>query len=261
MAWKGPGIERSVIDRQYLTPWVDLSDENTLALRGSILTNGLLREYWNNFFVSDFAALHTRNPNESFVRIHSLRLTEIAGEGMPAAVKITAKSDLDNLPDLSWVETEGQVTFAAGTEGRCHLDLKRGDTTLSVSVLNWSGFPIERLINSRVRVRGVLVHGYGSNMEMTNSLIWVPDSYQVSTLPPETNQVERLDYVPICDIQPSNPLMSWGKQVNVRGRLVQRNTNGIIMLEGNDNYQGFYSTDGTNWISWEVQLKLALAIQ
>jgi signal transduction histidine kinase len=247
VAWKGPGIERSVIAGRYLTPWIDLADENMGALPAPIPTNGLLREYWSNFFVSDFAILHMPSPNESFVRIRSLTSTKIDDEGMPAPVKIAPEMNLDNIPDLSRVETEGEVTFAAGGQGRCQLELKRGDTTLSVSVLNWSGFPIERLTDSRVRIRGILVHGYGS--ELTNSLMWVADGQQVESVPLEHTQSQNLDYVPICDIEPSNPLMTWGKQVHVRGRLVERDTNGMIMLQGNDNYQGFYSADGTNWIS------------
>ncbi|HEY1790143.1 MAG TPA: sensor histidine kinase, partial [Verrucomicrobiae bacterium] len=159
----------------------------------------------------------------------------------------------------SWVETEGNVTFAAGTRGRYQIELARGDTTLKVSILNWTEFPIERLINSNVRVRGVLVHGYASNSEMTNSLMWVSDSHQVNVLPPGSNQLDSADYVPICEIQPSNPSMSWGKQVSVRGRIVQRNTNGVITLEGNDNYQGFYSTDGTNWISLGQPVEIGIS--
>ena len=249
VAWQGPGIERAVIDGHYLTPWVDLTDENTQALPELIPAYGLLRESWTNFFVSDFAALQTPNPNESFVRIHSLKLTKIAGEGMPAPIKAGPEANLGNFPDLSWVEMEGKVTFAAGTRGQCQLELNRGDTTLRVNILKWTDSPVERLVNSRISIRGVLVHGYTSNPGMTNSLMWVSDNDQVSTLTLQTNQLESPDYVPICDIQPSNPLMNWGKQVSMRGRLVQRNTNGMIMLEGNDNYQGFYSMDGTNWIS------------
>jgi signal transduction histidine kinase len=249
VAWKGPGIERSVIDEQYLTPWVDLSDENNQTLPEPIPANGLLREQWNNFIVSDFAALQRPNPNESFVRIGSLTLTEIGEEGMPAAVKIAPNANLDNIPDLSRVETEGEVTFAAGTRGGCQLELKRGDTALSVNVASWSGFPIERLINSRVRVSGVLVHGYGPDGRTTNSLVWVSDGQEVTSLASEHTPSQNLDEVPICDIQPSNPLMNWGKRVSVRGRLVRRDTNGMITLQGNDNYQGFYSIDGTNWIS------------
>jgi signal transduction histidine kinase len=259
VAWKGPGIERSVIDGQFLTPWIDLSDENNPALPEPIPTNGLLREQWNHFFVSDFAALQRPNPNESFVRIHSLKLTEIADEEMAAAVKIAERANLDSIPDLSRVETEGEVTFAAGTRGGGQLELKRGDTELSVSVASWSGFPIERLINSRVRTRGVLVHGYGPDGRTTNSLMWVSDSQQIESLPSERNPSQNLDEVPICDLQPSNPAMSWGKPVRVRGRLVQRNTNGMITLEGNDNYQGFYSTDGTNWISLGSPVEIGIS--
>ncbi|HEY1788776.1 MAG TPA: GLEYA domain-containing protein, partial [Verrucomicrobiae bacterium] len=146
VAWKGPGIERAIVDQRYLTPWTDLSDEDTQTLPEPIPSNGLLREYWSNFFVGDFTALQARNPNESFVRIRSLTLTKLAEVGMPAAGKIPATANLGEISDLSWVETEGNVTFAAGTRGRYQIELARGDTTLKVSILNWTEFPIERLI-------------------------------------------------------------------------------------------------------------------
>jgi signal transduction histidine kinase len=249
VGWEGPGIKRMVIDGQYLTPWLTPANENAGTLLEPIPAHGLLRECWTNFFVSDFAALRPQNLEESFVRIDALKLEKISDEGMPAPMKITAETNAGNIPNLSWIEMDGKVTFAAGSQQRCQLELAQGNSILNAKVINWRDFPIERLINSRVRVRGVLVHGYDSNGLTTGSSVWVPDSRQVSLLPLESYEPENPNQVPICEIQPSNPLMRWGRQVRVRGHIIQRSTNGMVLLQGNDNYQGFYSADGTNWIS------------
>jgi signal transduction histidine kinase len=240
VAWEGPGITRSVIDRPYLTPWIDPSSENGP-------TNGLLRECWTNFFLNDYDSLRPENPKESFVRIHSLDITVVGDGEKPVPIGLTPEEGLDDIPDLHWVEVEGEVLFAAGTKEKCRLELKRGDSVLNAIISNWSGLPIERLIHSRVRIQGVLVHAYGSGSTPADALLWVPDSQQVNLSVFEDNQSENLNEVPICEIEPSNNLMSWGRQVSVRGRIVDRTTNGLLVVESANNYQGFYSTDGTNW--------------
>lgn len=249
VAWQGPGIQRSVIEGSYLTPWVETFTSGARPAGISSPTNGLLLECWTNFFVRQYDALRVQSPLESIVRISSLRLTA-AGDGrLPAPQRIDPNTRLEAVPNLHWVELEGEVDFAAGTGGQLQLDLKRGDSALGVRILNGAGLPIERLWHSRVRIRGVLENAYGPKGELTGSVVWVPDDQHVVLLRGQGSQPEWLSRIPICEIEPSNPEMRWGRWVSVRGRVITQATNGMAVLQGGDNYTGLCSVDGTNWTS------------
>jgi len=244
VAWEGPGIKRSVVEGHYLTPWDDHS-----VLDEPLPTNGLLWECWTNFFLNDFDSLRAQSPHESIVRIQDLKLT-MAGEGdLPVPQRIDPGASFDTVPNLRWVELEGDVDFAAGTGDKLQFELKREGAVLEVHILDWKEPPIERLVHSHIRIQGVLEHSYGTKGELTNNVLWVPNDRQVSLLAPEDNQNPDLNRVAICDIEPTDPEMSWGRRVSVRGQIINRTKNGLVVLEGSGNFQAFCSADGTNWVS------------
>ena len=249
VGWSGPGIERSVIEGRYLTPWVETVTGVKQISDGVWPTNGVLRECWTDFFVRDFETLRLPSQGESIVPIRSLKLTVTGAGGLPEPQPIGVGMSLSAQSNWQWVELEGDVNFVAGTEGQLQFELKLDDATLGVHVLNAQGLPAERLVDSTVRIRGVLEHAYGSKGELTSSVLWVPDSQQISVLESADSQKQDLNLVSICELEPSNPAMSWGRRVSVRGRIINRTTNGLIVVEGDDNYQGFCAADGTNWMA------------
>jgi signal transduction histidine kinase len=249
VAWEGPGIERSVIAGRYLTPWSESSSGGTRVPQPSGPTYGLLREYWTNYFVRDYESLHSLSQKESFVRIGSLKLT-VTGEGpLPPPQWIDAETNPDSVPNLCWVELEGDVDFAAASDGKIRLELNRQDSTLGVRVLNWNGQPVERWMQSHVRLRGLLVQSYGPTGELIGHVMWVPDPEQLSVLGPSESPGENFSRVSIPEIEPSNPEMSWGRRVSVRGHITRLSTNGLVLLESGDTFQAFGSSDGSNWVS------------
>lgn len=263
VAWAGPGIERSVIAGRYLTPWIESPTGGRQTQSAVVSTNGLLWECWTNFFVRDYEALHSASPEGAIVPIRSLKLTLTGADGLPQPQQINADTPLQTVPNMQWVELEGDVNFVAGTAGKLQLELKCEEAVLGVRVLNWQGLSTDRLRGSSVRIRGVLEHASGPKGELISSVLWVPDDQQISLLPPASSP-EDLNRVSICEITPSNPEMSWGRRVSVRGKIIDRTTNGLVVVAGNDNYQGFCSVDGTNWISLgkpvEVEMSNAIPV-
>ena len=259
VAWAGPGIARAVIDGSYLTPWVEPATGRRLSPDRPLPAQGLSWEWWTNFFVRDFEALRPQNPDESFVRIHSLKLTEVGDTEMPVPLPIEPEGSLSEVPNLHWAELEGDVTFAAGTGDQFQIELKREDSVLGVRILNRTRLSTERLMHSRVRIRGVLEHANDADDELAGSVLWVPDDRQVAFLDSAENPAEILGRVSICEIRPSNPEMRWGRRVNVRGRIVNRTTNGLVILRGNDNYQALCSADGTNWVALGKPVEIGMS--
>jgi signal transduction histidine kinase len=234
VAWKGPGIERSVIEGCYLTPWDT-----------PVPTHGLLREVWTNFLARDFVSLNSQNPDESFVRVHAMQLTRIESGEMPAPLQIQPDTNLGSVTNLSWVEMEGDVAFVAGTQDKVRLELKVENSVLTVHILDAAALSTGQLMNSHVRIRGVLEHSVDASTNMT---LWVPDAQQVTLLDSTDNADTAISNVSICDINPSDPEMRWGRRVRIRGRIINQTTNGLVVVKGDDNFQAFCSTNGIGWI-------------
>ena len=259
VAWEGPGIKRSVIEGHYLTPYIESSAGLKPPPNNSPPTHGLLQESWTNFFVREFDSLRLHNPHETIVRIDSLKLT-VTGEGEPPMPQqIDEDTNIESVPNLNWVQLEGEVDFATANDGQLQFELKRDDSVLGVHVLNWKRQPSERLVHSRVRVRGVLEHAYGPRGDISDNVLWVADDGQVHLLDEQENQDELVSQVSICDIEPSDPEMRWGRQVTVRGRVIQQGTNGLVVLRGGDNYTAFCSQDGTNWMALGKPVELGMS--
>jgi signal transduction histidine kinase len=248
VAWEGPGMKRELIDARWLIPLKSSSESAPLM-------HGLLRESWTNFFVRDYSVLESSDPHESIVKIHSLKITLLAENAWPVAQPFSEDARLAELPNLRWVELEGRVDFAATADGRTRLELKTGASTLDVHVL--SGMSTERLMDAQVRVRGVLEHGHAPAEE--SSVLWVPDARLVTVLRPGEDHQGDLSRVSICEITPANPQMSWGRRLSVRGRIIDRTSDGLIVVKGEDNYQAFCSSDGTNWFSLGEPVELGMS--
>jgi hypothetical protein len=60
VAWQGPGTERKVIDGQYLSP-CDPPGGRGASAAAAATTNGVLREYWQDFFSVDLSVLQKRD--------------------------------------------------------------------------------------------------------------------------------------------------------------------------------------------------------
>jgi signal transduction histidine kinase len=182
------------------------------------------------------------------------------GDGtLPVAQWIDSDMALDSVPNLRWVEMEGDVDFAAGSKGGIQLELKREGLALGVRILNWKGQPIDQLIHSRVRIRGVLGHAYGSVGDLTGHVLWVPEPQQLSLLGTEESRTGDSERVAIAEIEPSNPLMTWGRRVRVRGHIIETTTNGLAVVESGDTYQAFVSEDGTHWMLLAKPIEVSMS--
>jgi signal transduction histidine kinase len=161
--------------------------------------------------------------------------------------------------NLQWTQVEGTVSFAAVAGDRLQLELA-GDklNPLRVEVFNWSGRSTARLKNSQVRVTGVLERVSALKGGVTGGLLRVPEVRFVSVDAPSAANMADFTATLISEIEPSNPRMTWGKQIKVRGRVV-RDESGKVLLRGNDTFQGYLSPDGTNWIPIGKPVEVAMS--
>jgi hypothetical protein len=170
VAWQGPGIERGVIDGRYLSPGVSPGDRPVLAMvSGS--TNGILREYWKDFFSADLASL--RKSDAFILNLWQARLFERQKSKLPKPVRIPAEEPLGFEENFRWVEVDGYARYAGSAGRELDLEVKDGRAHIRVQIGGNSAGPFSFPENSPVRIRGVYESVAGPNKELPAGILWV----------------------------------------------------------------------------------------
>jgi signal transduction histidine kinase len=251
VAWQGPGIKQSVIDGQYLLP-----DQGNVA--GA--TNGILREYWTNFFVTTLAML-TPEPQQQVAGSVSEPRLKITGVGnMPQPGKIHIGEPWNESNNFRWVEVEGTSAFVANNNGNLTMEVTNADGRITAHIFNWGTNSTVSLENRKVRVRGVCEGVNSEKGESVAGTLWVPDVRQIDLLDFTDNDWSGLEPIPMFDLVPSNPSLAWGRRVLVRGTILEHNPESeAVPVQGDDSFYGYISDDGTNWTQVGVPVSIALS--
>jgi signal transduction histidine kinase len=244
VAWQGPGFERRVIGGDNLSPW---------RADGGV-TNGILREYWTNSFLTRLAMLPPKVRDEGMVRMDDARVKLLGPGELPSArrVRMDRLSDVRN---FSWVEIEGAASFVAADNGVLMLELMesngRGADTgarMTVRVLDWGNRQTAQLSNRKVHVRGVCERALDAKGEATAAILWAQDAQQLTPLDIAERYWRELEVLPMFDLTPANLNLAWGRKVLVRGTVIRCDAkSGAVTLRGDDSFYASSSSDGTTW--------------
>lgn len=244
VAWRGPGLQQSIIAGEYLVPWVDwfASPDAKTGDR----TNGLLQETWNNFFANTVEPLTTRSPVASPVTVFAPRLDVQEHNVFPEPLPIQPGGMLTSENQYRWVELQGTVAFM-GREGTALvLELAEGLARTRVRVLDWPQTDWPRLENARVRVRGVAEPSLDAAGNVVVGTVWSPSAADVVKLKDTSEDWSRLKLTAISLLSPINPDLAWGRRIRVRGTVTRRD-NGSWVIKGPDSFWAYLARDGTNW--------------
>jgi signal transduction histidine kinase len=166
VAWRGPGINQSVIASQYLTPWVSAESR----------TNGILREYWTNFSGGDLEGFVGPRKFESALTVANVRVT-ISGRGeLPKPDLIALNQALLPKDNYRWVQAEGWLKFSGTENDEYSLELSDGQSTVQVRVPGQSPAISNRMRNVFVRVEGVCEGTYDQKGSLVAGLIWASEN-------------------------------------------------------------------------------------
>jgi signal transduction histidine kinase len=237
VAWQGPGIAQSVIDGNYLHPW---------RRGGEGSTNGILREYWNNFYSSDFSAL--TSPDPFIVNFHETRVADRQRGELPEPVRILPGEKVEPEYNFRRIEIDGRLSFSSKAGGQANLELADGSTRVGVHVADDATRLAAYPENSLVRVRGVCEAARGPGNEWLPANIWVGSAAEIVWLDTDENW-SQFKPLPVHLLAPSNPDLAAGRLIRVRGRVIHEESPGTWSIQGDDTFQGYTSSDGTNWIS------------
>ncbi|HEX4343604.1 MAG TPA: sensor histidine kinase, partial [Verrucomicrobiae bacterium] len=245
VAWQGPGIPQGIIDGDYLSPYLNPK------------TNGIIREYWNDYFVAAVDPLLSDGVWNSTIAVTAPRLTVLGDGEFPEALSVEDGTPIAPADNFRWVETEGVVGFAALDGDELLMDLSEGDLHTRVRVLGWGTNDVNRLPNAWVRVLGVCESVFDENNHRVPGVIRVPSQRQVLEIESEYGNSPALKTVPIGEITPANPELAWDRKIRVRGTVVREDTNGFF-IQGLGTLTGYISTNGILWKQIAPSVEIAM---
>lgn len=176
VAWQEPVEEKTdpqVIDGHYLTPWKETGE----------ITNGILREYWTNYFCSESENLAGGRPYLSALTAEQMSFT-IQGPGtFPKPESIIWNQPLTTDTDYHWVSARGMLKFKAMEGNMAALEIFDGQASIPVRVRDWNTQELDalaQLTNPIVEVEGVCEGVDNQLGAIMPSCLWVPDGKRIS---------------------------------------------------------------------------------
>jgi signal transduction histidine kinase len=165
VAWQGPGLEQSVIDGRYLTPWGrGLTD---------LTTNGILREFWTNYMAGDLTDIGGARPFQSALSVENVGVQILDQGQLPKPDPIVPGQPWRTEDNYRWVTTEGLAKFIGAKENAVWFELARGPALVQVRTPRLDPSFLQRMHNVPVRVEGVCEGVYDKNESLTPGVIWV----------------------------------------------------------------------------------------
>jgi signal transduction histidine kinase len=175
IAWQGPGISQSVIEGQFLSPYI----ENTNQVRYADTAN-ILREYWTNYTIGSLDPITGSRAFTSALSGRDVHIT-ILGEGTwPKPKQINPDQELPPEDNFRWVELEGAVTFTGNDTNGVTLELSESGVRVQVHVLDWRRPWPSKSKYWIARVQGVCEGVLNDNAQLAPGTIWVPTDQDVS---------------------------------------------------------------------------------
>lgn len=232
VAWQGPGAERAIIDGRFLKPTLDSQ------------SNGVLREYWNDYFAASVEALTAADETTVAAITHG-KVEVLEPAAFPLAALVEIGAPVAAADDYRWSEVEGIVRFAAVHDGLLALELKEGKARIEVRVSGWTG-DVASLENAWVRVRGVCESVFDANGDERAGIIWAPSPRQLIEINPDAGNILELRTVPISELTPANPVLAWGRRIRIRGTVLHSGTDGVI-VQSFGSFCAYTAPDGIHW--------------
>lgn len=246
VAWEGPSVEQSVIDGRFLSPWgPDVNRRLATGTTGQ--TNGLVWEYFTNYPARSVRPLTAARTSAALLTLRNPRVTKLGQAALPEAQPLDLAQPLAAKDDFRWVEVQGTVDFVAKAGGLLALDLVENRTRLTILVQNWPEDRIPQWEGLRVKVRGVCEQTIGANGEPAAAIVHSPSAMNVSVVGPGAELWSSLAATPICNLDPSDPSLAWGRRIMVRGK-VARQQPGMLWIQSAANFYGSVSSNGVEWV-------------
>ncbi|HEU5395582.1 MAG TPA: PA14 domain-containing protein, partial [Verrucomicrobiae bacterium] len=234
VAWQGPGLARTVVEGRFLAPY---SNRNT---------NGVVWEYWDNYFLDSLEPL-TAGAMASEVEVKDPKIRILGDRQFPEPIAISIGAELSPDQDFRWAEVQGTVEFAARGADALILQLEEEHARLTLKLPPNAKLDVAKLAGAQVRARGVCEPVLAENGKRIASVLLVPSEKEITRVGVDTAILGKLKPVSEGDIVPENPRLASGRRIRVRGKVLQRDGDRLL-IQGPARLSGFVSTNGTEWM-------------
>lgn len=225
VAWQGPGMEQSVIDGRYLTPYNRESNDSA--------TNGILREFWTNYVAGDLVHIADAGLYHSILSVEKVGVHILNGESVASPRPIDLQS-WQAKSNYQWVAVEGTARFIAINDNTASFELINQSFQTEVRARHLDKSFLERMHDARVHVEGVCEGIYDKDDNLAPGIIWTSDENNIRVL------------------------KNTGPNV---GTVTAEPTHGPSTTPGSAGMQGFYSTRGIVTFNDRVFDKNYLVVQ
>src|SRR5262249_31931026 len=134
VSWAGPGFGQPVIDARYLSPWIARPEQAPFAG-----TNGILREYWTNYFAGALIGISGPKPPESALTVDKARVVITGHAPLPEPTPISLVEEYPVDQNFRRVQVEGMISFNGNAGDSAILQLSDGVGQAQVRLSGWRG--------------------------------------------------------------------------------------------------------------------------
>jgi len=162
VAWQGPGISQSVIAGRFLVPY---SNHHT---------NGVIREFWNDYFLASVQPLTAGDTLNSEIVVANPQVQILGEAAFPKPVPVQIGAAIALAQNYCWTEVEGTVGFVAKGSNETILELVQDYARVVLKFPQGVNLNFTELVGAKVRASGVCEPLLDENGNWTVGAIWVP---------------------------------------------------------------------------------------
>ncbi len=236
VAWQRPGMRRAVIDGSFLVPCSDRK------------TNGVVRDFWNDYLLASLCPLTTGRVEDSELAVANPRITILGQSPYPDPLSVELGAALLPAQNFRWSEVDGVVEFAAFGANNLDLTLAKSRERVRLKLPGNMNLNPADLVGMRVVAKGVCEQAIDADGKRTAGTIWVPSEKEFSEVGFDPGNFNQLKSFSIGDLDPANPALAAGRRVRIRGTVL-RNEARRLVVQGSARICGYVSTNGTAWKS------------
>lgn len=172
VAWQGPNLAQSVIAGGFLTPWGATAET----------TNGVLREYWTNFYAGDLRDITAPRQFESAITAQKVVARVLGPAEMPRARQISLGQPIQKENNYNWVEVHGRVQFVGTDKAGDFLEITDAGGRTQVRLHGGNAAVSRRTRGELVSIQGVCEGTYSETGTLEPGLIWAPATNSLSVI-------------------------------------------------------------------------------